>query len=505
MKPASSPTAATAHRTGMVLVLVLVVVMVLSFAVYSFSKLMVTEFAATATGLTHLQRRELASSGIELAAFAIQQETAGSTQADTAVSIRQPIRVQLQNRDVGLVTLLRKLPGHGQAPLFGLQDECAKLNINTLPLKPSERPAARERLLALPGVTVQIADAMLDWMDPDDDVSEFGAETSWYTAQSPPRRPRQGPIQRLEELLQVRGITAQLLYGENQNGNTILELGLSQYITVSSRETNLLANAKRRIDLNQPILARLYDQLEPVLGSQGAEYIVAFRMRGATYADQPDSNAEPDQELLRMQRLESAQKRLEAQLENVDGARTELTADQTQRGNLRLTTAASDFRSLLDLFGGEVRIMIDGQDTLLASPWPGDPATVRRLLPLFQRMLTVTAGDAFAGRVNVNQAPLPVLKTVPGVTDSLARAIVRTQSEIQRSESREFESVAWLVSRGLLSQAQLREMAPWITTRGSVRSGIAIGQTQGDVPVAAMQFRLDCSGPTPVVLFIRDL
>jgi hypothetical protein len=426
---------------------------------------------------------------------------------------------------VGSITLLRELPLDGQATLFGLNDECAKLNLNTLPLKHSERPAARQRLLALPGVTVQIADAILDWMDPDDDVSEFGAETSWYTAQSPPRRPRQGPFQRLEELLQVRGITPELLYGEDQNGNGILDpeendgnrrfpsdnadgvlqQGLSQYITVISRETNLLANGKRRIDLNQPILARLYDQLEPVLGSQAAEYIVAWRMRGATYADQPAAAEDADQERLRMLRLESAQQRLEAQLGNVDGGRSELTADQTQRAGLRLTAASTDFRSLVDLFGGEVRIMLDGKDTLLASPWPADPATVRRLLPVLQQMLTITSGDAAAGRVSINQAALPVLKTIPGMTDSLARAIVNTQPEIQRSQSREFVSVAWLVTRGLLSIAQLRDMAPWITTGGSVRGGIAIGQTQNDVPVAAMQFLLDCSGPAPQVLFIRDL
>lgn len=525
MKAVSLPTAARQHRTGMVLVLVLVVVMVLSFAIYSFSKLMVTEFAATATGLTHLQRRELASSGIELAAFAIRHETQSDGQLDSSMSLRQPINVQLPNGQVGIITLLRQLPVDGQSALFGLNDECAKLNLNTLPLKPSERPAARQRLLALPGITVQIADAILDWMDPDDDVSEFGAETSWYTAQSPPRRPRQGPFQRLEELLQVRGITPELLYGEDQNGNGILDTeendgnrrfpadnsdgvlqqGFSQYITVTSRETNLLANGKRRIQLNQPVLARLYDQLEPILGSQAAEYIVAWRMRGATYADQPAAAEDPDQEQLRLQRIESAQKRLQAQLGNVDGGRSELTADQTQRGGLRLTAASSDFQSLVDLFGGEVRIVIDGKDTLLASPWPGDPATVRRLLPLFQRIMTVTEGTATAGRISINQAPLPVLKTVPGMTDSLARAIVSAQQEIVRSGAGEFESVAWLVTRGLLSLAQLREMAPWITTGGSVRGGIAVGQTQNDVPAAAMQFLLDCSGPAPQVLFIRDL
>jgi type II secretory pathway component PulK len=85
----------------MVLVLVLVVVMVLSFAIYSFSNLMVTEFAATAMGLTHLQRRELASSGIELAAFAIRQETQAGGQSDSAVSLRQPITLELQNGERG--------------------------------------------------------------------------------------------------------------------------------------------------------------------------------------------------------------------------------------------------------------------------------------------------------------------------------------------------------------------------------------------------------------------
>lgn len=520
------------NRTGMVMVLVLVVVMMLSFAVYSFSNQMVTEYTAVTTGLTHLQRRELANSGIELAALVVREHGQLHDRSAAIVSFRAPLPISLPNERPAFVSLIRDLPPTGHSAVFGLNDESAKLNLNSLPLELSRRREARQRLMMIPGLTIQTADAILDWMDPDDEVSEFGAESSYYTSLTPPRRPGQRRFRDLRELLQVRGISTAQLYGQdasqkststsvghrsdggphpfgmsnNSSGNGQPQRGWSEWLTVLSGESTLMSDGLQKINLNQPILATLYDQLEPVLGSEAATYIVACRLRSATYLDdlKPDEGA--DMERRRLERLESVRKRLAAQLGTADDTRSSLTSEQTHRGGLTLSAGSTEFRSLLDLFGGQVRISISGKDTLLQSPWAADPVIIRRMLPQFEGTLACTNAEFLPGRISINQAGEIVLRTIPGISDSLARTIVRTQDEIRLASSGdEFCSVAWLASRGLVSAAELRSLGPYITSHGDVQSGIAVGQTGDEPPVAMVRFMIRCSGPQFRILSLQDL
>lgn len=501
----------------MVLILVLVVVLMLSFAVYSFSELMVAEYAATKTGLRQLQRRELATSGIELAALAIRQREA---------YLGRPFEIKLPGNEQARIAVLRTMPTKNAQPIYGMSDESAKLNINTLPLEKSRLAAARQRLLVLPGMTLQIADAILDWRDPDEEVSEFGAETSYYAAQSSARLPRQGPFEDLNELLFVRGVTAEMLYGEDQNQNGlldpeendgdgqtppdnrdgILQQGWAELLTTQGCESTLRSDGRPKINLNQPVLARLYDELEAEFGSEAATYVVAWRMRGATYLDAPRPDEGNDLERRRLERLESAMNRLKSQLGDADADSEELTADQTRRGGLTITDSSAEFKSLVDLFGGQVQVAINGVDTLLESPWSADPATARRMLPVFEQSLTMTDDMVLSGRISINEAPESVLRSIPGMSESAARTIARIQPQIQsESTSGEFLSVAWLVGRGILSLPELREMAPYITTGGDVRSGVCLGQMQGDTAISAIRFRMDCSGLSRRILSLQDL
>ena len=501
----------------MVLILVLVVVLMLSFAVYSFSELMVVEYAATKTGLRQLQRRELATSGIELAALAIRQREA---------YVGRPCEIKLPGNEQARISVLRTMPTKNAQPIYGMSDESAKLNINTLPLEKSRLTAARQRLLVLPGMTLQIADAILDWRDPDEEVSEFGAETSYYAAQSSARLPRQGPFEDLNELLFVRGVTAEMLYGEDQNQNGlldpeendgdgqtprdnrdgILQQGWAELLTTQGCESTLRSDGRPKINLNQPVLARLYDELEAEFGSEAATYVVAWRMRGATYLDAPRPDEGNDLERRRLERLESAMSRLKSQLGDADAGSEELTADQTRRGGLTLTDSSAEFKSLVDLFGGQVQVAINGVDTLLESPWSSDPATARRMLPVFEQSLTMTDDMVLSGRISINEAPELVLRSIPGMSESAARTIARIQPQIEsENTSGEFRSVAWLVGRGILSLPELREMAPYITTGGDVRSGVCLGQMQGDAAISAIRFRMDCSGLSRRILSLQDL
>ena len=176
--------AAVVRRSGFILLLVLVVTALLSFAVYSFSHVMVLEATAASEGLQQVRRRRLAESAIELAGVVIRQGSAGR--------VAPQIELSFDDGQQARLLLLQSLSAAGAEPRAGLVNESSRLNLRTLPLQLSRRQQSRNRLLALPGMTPPLADAVLDWMDEDNDPSEFGAEAAWYLSQTPPRLPRNG-------------------------------------------------------------------------------------------------------------------------------------------------------------------------------------------------------------------------------------------------------------------------------------------------------------------------
>jgi type II secretory pathway component PulK len=506
------------HRRGFILLLVLVATALLSFAVYAFSSLMATSAAASRTGLQQLQRRQLAESAFTLAAEQIRR---GETHP-----LNKPVELELPNGIRGLVAVLPAMPADSGQPVFGFQNESAKLNVNTLPVQPSRRQQARRRLSVIPGITPAVADAIMDWLDPDDEPSENGAEAGWYLAQSPPRLPGNGPFRELEELLQVRGISAELLYGEDQNRNGlldpeendgsfslppdnsdgVLQSGLSEYLTTVSLESTRATGDQPQIWLNSPNLPQLYDQIQARLGSEAALYLTAARLIGINWLDDVRPDQGEDQETRRLERLEQAAERLRAQL---GGPETGIAPGRTStgiRGGLQLDRRpVFRFRSHVDLFGGQVRITKGGKDQVLESPWPADAAAMERMLPQFEELFALDDAPTATGRININLATEPVLASVPGLSESQARAIRVLQPNRHSSEQQGFETVAWLVARGVLTPGELRVVAPLITTGGSMMSGIAVGQIRGLPAAAAIQFLCEFTGNRPRLLWIRDL
>ena len=62
---------------------------------------------------------------------------------------------------------------------YGLEDESTRLNVNALvTIDGIAENAGRDLLMALPGMTEDVADAILDWMDEDEEPREYGAESS---------------------------------------------------------------------------------------------------------------------------------------------------------------------------------------------------------------------------------------------------------------------------------------------------------------------------------------
>lgn len=168
-------------------------------------------------------------------------------------------------------------------------DEAGKLNVNT---------ATKDHLMALPYMEEDIADAILDWRDNDENPRAEGAEMGYYENVPFPYTIRNGGFRTIRELLRVKGVTEDLLYGEDtnlngqldynemdgelsppaDNGDDYLDQGWIAYLTCYSYEKNVDGEGNKRININEADERQLERQLD-IRASQ-ARWIVQNRGQG---------------------------------------------------------------------------------------------------------------------------------------------------------------------------------------------------------------------------------
>jgi len=100
-------------------------------------------------------------------------------------------------------------------------------------LAPEEARAILKRLITSGDFVIEdefqaqeIIDALIDWQDSDDDESAYGAESGYYESLDPPYKPRNNLLELPNEILAVKGITPELMFGNDE------KKGLADYITV---------------------------------------------------------------------------------------------------------------------------------------------------------------------------------------------------------------------------------------------------------------------------------
>jgi general secretion pathway protein K len=107
------------------------------------------------------------------------------------------------------------IPAEGAILAGAIVDEQAKFNLNNLVRGDAPSPAdvvVLQRLLGLVGLPESLADAIVDWIDPDDAVTQpAGAEDLDYLGREPAYRAANRAIADVGELAQVRGMTPEAL------------------------------------------------------------------------------------------------------------------------------------------------------------------------------------------------------------------------------------------------------------------------------------------------------
>ena len=429
----------------------------------------------------------------------------------------------------GRFTLIAPLENDtaGRGVRYGLIDESSKINLNSISALGLEDEEAHALLMAIPGMTDQAADNVLDFVDSDTDQRTYSdGET----------QTKNSGLESLDELLLIPGVTADLLYGEDSNRNGLLDpneddgeltypvdnidgllnLGWASYLTVYAKESNLQQDGSTRINLNQALLTELYDQLEDEFGQEIAMFVTAFRMVGPVNPSALSSaNAVTTGDAQTDSALEQVATGLSQQMFRVaqgtggtDGTGND--AGAVTRGGLDLSAGATySIISLYELVDAQVTVTINGMETTLDSPWQS-AGSIATTLPILLEQMTTTTAETIDGRINVNQARKEILTGIPnmpeGLPDKIAAAqVIDAKGAPQSDLLAKRATTGWLLIDGLADLPTMQLLDKYICSRGDVMTVQSVGCFDAGGATTRVEAVIDSTLKPPSVIFRRDL
>ncbi|HZT81202.1 MAG TPA: hypothetical protein VFA26_13315 [Gemmataceae bacterium] len=571
------------RRRGVVLLSVLVVLVLLSLAAYQYSELMVAESRAADSYSRSAQAHGFAESGVWYAAALLSNPDEVATTlngnpynnptAFQGVLVQDDANPKRRGR-FSIIALADPDPntggvvGTGQGYYFGVNDESGRINLHSLLQLDSSGQTASTILQALPNVTQDVSDPILDWIDArTTDPRPSGAKNQYYGTQNPSYRAKSYPLDTLDELLLVKGITPQLLWGNDLNrngtldpgedpqGTGIVDRGLSAYITLYSRELNVDSQGNPRVNVNDSNLDTLAANLSNAgISDDLVNYILAYRTYGGSSSGggpgagqgQQGGGAQPQppggggqarpggggqaQPMARAPAQPAGRGDNDAddrgQATGGGGApagggmagggsvrpssqlsRTTARGGSGGRGGGGQTRIAS----LFDLVNSQVTIPSQGNNQpaqVYLSPM-SDPSSIRQMLPTVLDKLTTVSSGTIPARVNVNTAPAAVLSALPGLqnNDSYVQAILSARPPLTAAEAPDpiFQTPAWLITEANLPVSTVKTMERYVTARSQVYRVQSVGYFDGGGPTARIEAVIDTNNGRPRILYWRDL
>ncbi len=247
----------TDDQGAVALVLVVWVVVVLMAIVGEFAYSMRTEINITKNFKEEEIAYQLAMAGIEQAKLEILSTNSSDI---TYLDDEEKLAFKDQEDEEEVISRSGEL-GAGSFE-YTITDEDSKINVNTASLE------QLKYLLDSTGVEGEdidvIADSIFDWRDPNDLHLLNGAEEDYYRSLDEPYSSKDGPLEAIEELLLVKGMTPEILYGTTGADEEDSYEGVMKYLTVYNTGIVNINTATERV-------------LEIVFGLQEANNILTLR------------------------------------------------------------------------------------------------------------------------------------------------------------------------------------------------------------------------------------
>jgi len=239
-------------ESGLALIMVLWILTVLSVIALSFAFMARTEVYSTIAFRDGIEKKLIAEAGIERGIMELFYRSANKNQV-SAIEGSEVIRIDGRQNEGEIAE---------DKYSFSIADESGKININALT---DANGIILNNLMVnvgIPGETANIImDSVLDWKDEDNLRRLNGAEDSYYESLPVPYKAKNGNFDTLEELLLVRGVTPEILFGDGSHP------GLINFLTVYPKGSAINLNAA-----SKEVIAAL-----PNMTSSMADKIVEFR------------------------------------------------------------------------------------------------------------------------------------------------------------------------------------------------------------------------------------
>lgn len=403
----------------------------------------------------------------------------------------------------------------GPPTRYGAVNESSKLHLVTvLQLEAKEPGAGVAALMQLPMMDAATANAILDWIDEDDEPRENGAETEFYQTLSRPYAPRNGLPPDLDELLFVKGVSPLQLYGtrtekasgmatmahasqgsagyrnpaaSSQAANSITNgpaaavdsypTPWTELLTVYSGERNESWSGKSRIFVNAKDLEELNRALSEIMPMEWAKFIILYRQLGGVASKAGTST------------------------QNV--GRNQVTIDFGRPGEVLIENP-------LDLIGTSIEVPAEedgGEPLVLPSPFGADVMNLTPDVIDVIDLLSVVPERQVFGRVNINEAPAAVLLALPGMTEQIVESIVADRESQQAAigDSSIRHHPVWLLTEGFVESVTMKRLWPYVTCGGDVYWAEVWGQAGMHSPAVRFESVLDATGSRTRSVYYREL
>jgi len=239
---------------GVALVLALAVIALLVSLVVDFSYTMMVDLTLAANLRDEQKAFYVARSGVELARHLLEKDdsTYDALDEDWALLPEHPGFISEDDEGRFKVTI---------------EDEAAKIPINKLIQKDSTGKTIvneqLERLFAVLELDPELINPIIDWLDTDSDPQLSGAEDAYYQSLPAPYPCKNGPLDALEELILVKGMTKEILYGQEE------KKGLIHFLTLYSDD-----NGKININTaTAEVIQSLSDKIGKVFAQALVDYL----------------------------------------------------------------------------------------------------------------------------------------------------------------------------------------------------------------------------------------